>query len=112
MTTPRVPGATFPPREARVRAARLLVAAGYGVAGRATRGDSVYLERPGLAGRIRVSDHRTSPGRRGRLPGPTVSVVIDRSLSERQLAARVAGALADHASAVARTPVASGDGPR
>jgi hypothetical protein len=102
--TGRIPGqrsreGALNPSAARALAARLLAAAGYALAGRAERSDSLYFESPDRPGRIRVSDHRTSPGRRGSLPGPTVSVVIDRCLSRRQIEARISGAIRDHAGA-------------
>jgi hypothetical protein len=79
----------------------LLLAHGLGEVARSSRGGSVYLRVPGGAHEVRLSTHRRTVKRRRQYPGVVTSIVIASPQSERQVRARVDGALRDAAAALA-----------
>ena len=85
------------PAEALVRAVDALVAQGFAVVARNTRGDSVYLKPDACAFALRVSNHARTPKQRKNHPDAITSLVLRDPTSEAALAAQVAVALRNFA---------------
>ena len=85
------------PAEALVRAVDALVAQGFAVVARNTRGDSVYLKPDACAFALRVSSHARTPKQRKNHPDAITSLVLRDPTSEAALAAQVAVALRNFA---------------
>ena len=90
------------PREALAQAVHRLEAAGFTVAARNERGDSVYLARDGEPFSLRVSNHGRTPKQRRNHPEVLASLVIRESRTAAQVEAMVAASLRDFRSALAR----------
>ena len=87
------------PQAALARAVAGVVAHGFTVVARNTRGDSLYLKPEGCAFALRISNHARTPKQRKNHPDAITSLVIRTPQTERGVDALVAQALLNFAGA-------------
>ncbi|TXM78218.1 hypothetical protein FV218_03485 [Methylobacterium sp. WL69] len=81
------------PQAALDRAVAGVIAHGFAIVARNTRGDSLYLKPEGCAFALRISNHARTPKQRKNHPDAITSLVIRTPQTERGVDALVAQAL-------------------
>ncbi|MCJ2080094.1 hypothetical protein [Methylobacterium sp. J-090] len=89
----------LPPQAALTRAVAGVIAHGFTVVARNTRGDSFYLKPEGCAFALRISNHARTPKQRKNHPDAIASLVIRTPQTERSVDALVEQALLNFAGA-------------
>ena len=87
------------PQAALDRAVAGVIAHGFAIVARNTRGDSLYLKPAGCAFALRISNHARTPKQRKNHPDAITSLVIRTPQTERGIDALVAQALLNFAGA-------------